>query len=402
VTLNLMVLYYKTRKPRLLMAAGLFTGAAVFFKHDVAGYTAIAVSAGLIAHHLLARTMKSGTVRSLPRQLFTYSIGIAAIAIPLLIYFGILAGPDLVQDLLIFPATDFRFARPEGYPSLLPKDVSFESRWELANTLSYYLNFTVPTALFAIGLIAIVLAGLRRKPQHMALGVTFVVAFLLHYMAAHIQINTNIVTMSVYAAVLGILFIDVTEHKLPFGKPTVTKLLTLAMFAGWLLSLSAVPVKEARTDRQLASTQLDLPKVSGFRVTPQVARTLAELYAFVDAHIPPDQELFVGLRRHDVMLIGDTLAYFVLDRPSATRYQELHPAITDTVPVQQEIVNDLRNNSVSLIVLKRIISDEELERIKENFLENLPQIGATDLDGFIRQHYGKVREFGPYVVWQRD
>ena len=39
--LNLMVLYYKSGKLRHLIAAGLATGAAVVFKHDVGGYTAL-------------------------------------------------------------------------------------------------------------------------------------------------------------------------------------------------------------------------------------------------------------------------------------------------------------------------------------------------------------------------
>lgn len=401
VALNLMVLFYKTSKLSYLVAAGLFTGAAVFFKHDVAGYTAIASSAGLIAHHLLARTMKAGSVRPLLIQLFAFSGGIAVIVIPLLIYFGALAGPDMVQNLLIFPATDFRFSRPEAYPSLLPINLSFESRWKVAKTLSDYLNFTVPFVLFALGLIATGLSGLRRRPQRFAISVTLVVAFLLHYLAAHIQINTHIVTMSIYAALLGILFNEVTEQKLLFGKPTFTHLFALAVFAGWLFSLVALPAREARIDRQLASTQLNLPKVSGFRVAPQVANTLVDLSAFVDDHIPPDQELFVGLHRHDVVIIGDSLIYFVLDRPHATRYQELHPAITDTALTQREIISDLERNGASFIVLKKIFTDDVLESVKKIFQENLPQVGATDLDDFVHENYIKVQDFGPYMVWQR-
>src|SRR5262245_60973000 len=49
--LNLMVLHYKTGKLGYVIAAGLTTGTAVVFKHDVGGYTAIAIVAGLIGHH---------------------------------------------------------------------------------------------------------------------------------------------------------------------------------------------------------------------------------------------------------------------------------------------------------------------------------------------------------------
>lgn len=128
---------------------------------------------------------------------------------------------------------------------------------------------------------------------------------------------------------------------------------------------------------------------------------LPELSAFVEARLPSDRKLYVGTHRHDVIVMGDVMIYFILDRPLATRYQELHPAITDTTPVQQEIIGGLQRNDVSLIVLKHIFPDETLEGVKANFLKNLPQIAATDLDQYIRENYAKVQSFGPYDIWER-
>ncbi len=122
MTLNLMVLHYKTKKLSLLVAAGLVTGAMVAFKHDVVAYTAIAIVAGLIAHHILARTMEANRTSSLLVRLFAYFAGTVTIVVSLLVYFAIKSGPNMLQDLIVFPLTDFRFAKPESYPSLLMRD----------------------------------------------------------------------------------------------------------------------------------------------------------------------------------------------------------------------------------------------------------------------------------------
>jgi hypothetical protein len=100
--------------------------------------------------------------------------------------------------------------------------------------------------------------------------------------------------------------------------------------------------------------------------------------------------------------VGGTAAdYFLLNRPIATRYHELHPAVVDTADIQREIIRDLQDKNVALIILKRIKPDERLEVVKRDFLRNLPKIGATDLDRFIRANYVQVREIGSDTIWKR-
>jgi hypothetical protein len=116
----------------------------------------------------------------------------------------------------------------------------------------------------------------------------------------------------------------------------------------------------------------------------------------------PDEAVFIGLHRHDVVVVGGNAAdYFMIDRPIAIRYHELHPAIVDTADPQREIIRDLQDKNVSLIILKRIKTDERLEVVKRDFLRNLPKIGATDLDRFIRANYVPVRQIGNDTIWKR-
>ncbi len=110
---------------------------------------------------------------------------------------------------------------------------------------------------------------------------------------------------------------------------------------------------------------------------------------------------FVGLHRHDVVIVGTPRLYFILDRANATRYHELHPAIVDTARVQREIISDLQRKNVTFVILKHIFSDEALDEVKKAFLRNLPEVGATDLDEFIQANYVEVRKFGRYAFWAR-
>jgi hypothetical protein len=401
--LNLVVLHYNTEKLGYLIAAGLATGAAVLFKHDVGGYTAIAILAGLVGRGFLFPATTAGRARSHPlKHASYYCAATAIIVLPIASFFAVKAGADALRDLVIFPLTDFRYARPEHYPGIFEFNILGESFLNTILRLFKYLNFTLPFVSFLFGLIAIGVAVKKQKPKHVALGVTFAAAYLLHYSAAHVQVNTHIISMSIYGAVLGVIFIDLLERELGFRKPALTKLVSAAFVGVWFLSLAAEPADKVWTSRKQANTELTFEKVSGFKASPELSRRYFDLLAFVATHSSPNEKIFIGLHRHDVVIVGANAPdYFILDRPIATRYHELHPAVADTADVQREIIHDLQENKVSLIILKRVFSDEALEKVKRNFLKNLPNIGATDLDRFIRANYVQVRTIGNNAIWQR-
>ena len=66
-------------------------------------------------------------------------------------------------------------------------------------------------------------------------------------------------------------------------------------------------------------------------------------------------------------------------------------------------MDNLQSKDVTYIILRQqLFPDETLEKVKSDFKKNLPQIGATELDTFIRENYVKIRQFGPYSVWERN
>jgi hypothetical protein len=400
VAQNLMVLYYKSENVAHLIAAGVATGAAVVFKHDVGGYTAIAILAGLLAHAFVLPSVTAGLARRLSGRLAFYCVGVTVIALPIYIFFAIVAGKDLLQDLIIFPLTDFRFSRPEHYPGFFELSIYGKSFLKAVAELFRYFRFALPFALFLCGLVAVGVAVKRRKPMYAALGVTFAVAYLLHYAAAHVQINTHIISMSVYGAFAGVICFDLLERELGFRR--LIKILGVALAGSWLLSLLAEPADKAWAEWKRPTAELELEKVKGQKVSPNLVSFLSELLPFIDAELSPNDNVFVGLHRHDAVIVGANAGlYFMLDRPIATRYHEIHPAVVDTAEIQREIIRDLQDKNVSLIILKRVFSDEALEKVKQDFLRNLLHIGATDLDKFIQANYVQVREIGNHTIWKR-
>ena len=96
------------------------------------------------------------------------------------------------------------------------------------------------------------------------------------------------------------------------------------------------------------------------RVHEADVATFEGLARWVERTTPPGTALFAGAQRHDILLVSPIQLYFLLERPPAVRYQELHPAVADTAPIQREIIGDLERRQTPLVVLRHAFSDEHL------------------------------------------
>lgn len=393
--------YHSDRLPHLFVA-GLVTGAVVVFKHDVGGYTAIAILAGLIARHCVTPYSNDRPLPRLMSKAASYLFGIAAITLPVFGYFALVAGVDMWKDLILFPLTDFRYARPEHYPGFFELDLGGKSTAKIIRELFKYVMFTLPPVFFLCGLAVVGIAVRNRKPTYVACGVAFSVAYVLHYAAAHVQINTHIVSMSVYGALASVLLLSLLEREFTFRRGVLVNVLWVLSVGIWIVSLTFEPAHRAWTDWHKPTVGLQFKKVTGQQVSPALATMLSDMLPFIDGQLPPREPVFIGLHRHDAVIVGANASlYFMIDRPTATRYHELHPAIVDTVEVQQEMIRDLQTRNIQLIVLYRRFADEVLDKAKANFKKNLPNVGAMDLDKFIRENFAQVRELGRYGIWRR-
>jgi hypothetical protein len=111
-------------------------------------------------------------------------------------------------------------------------------------------------------------------------------------------------------------------------------------------------------------------------------------------HTLDGESIFVGNQRHDLIFANDIGFYFLSNRPSATKYHELHPGVATTRSVQEVIVYDIESKNVNWIVLVYVHESEEPNA-------SAVSSGVHFLDDFIRSKYVLVAEFGNYGIWKR-
>jgi|GEM_PF-2011178 len=391
--------HFAQRSLARLAYAGFAIGLAVLIKHDVAAYSGVAISVGLIIHHLVKPPALKNRIYSIVVELAIFIAAAGFIAIPVLAYFASLAGMDMWQDLIVFPGTIFSFARPESYPTLLPIGIYDPWRMQILFNIFRYIQFNLPFVVFLLSLFAMGIALGKQNAKYLAPGSIFVVAFLFHYSSAHVQINTNIISISVYAVSLGALSYRLIDQDLVVaaGRNSIT-ILGIAVIAVWITSLSAKSFYDWQASSKKTKIESSLPKISGIKIVPNQHKNLADLKRFVNELAAPDQKVFLGLHRHDVTVTGDPKIAFILNRLNPTRHDQLHPGVVDRADIQAGMIRDLQASKTSVIILDHMFSDQILDAAKAARATKLPESGAQLLDNFIRSNYTKVRTIGPYDV----
>jgi hypothetical protein len=395
LSLWLLVRHLESSSTLALVGCGLSLGVTALFKHDVAAYTAVAVACGLLVR---PRPAGATWTRSL-RDIGIVAAAAAAPVLPVAGVFAVLAGPDVLQDLFVFPATAFRHTRPESYPSLLPIGLAASEVSTSAINVGRYLYFAVLPVVFLVGTVAVLSTLRRRDPVRGPLGVTCAVGWLFHYAAAHVQVNTHVVSMSFHTVVLGVLALD--RARCAGDRTVAWRRAGAAIALVWLAALLVRPAYDAYSSADRRAQPLDLPRAAGIALPQRQTERMACLAAAVDRHASGGEPIWVGKLRHDLVIRDESNLYFLLARPSATRYHELHPGVVDTAAVQREIISDLEGREVGVLVLREVANPELLERAKRRMQTHVPAIGATDLDTWIRANYEPVDHCTPYQVWSR-
>jgi len=396
--------YYSGGGLRVLFVAGLLAGVLIVFKHDVAGYTGLSIAAGLAVWHMLDVSIPwLARLRALVMAFAVFCAGACVVTVPVGAWFAVQAGADMWQDLILFPLTDFRYARPEHYPELLPSGLLHPWIVRTVFNIGDYLMFLLPTLFALLAPLLILVTLLRRYRRHAALGVTFLGAWLFHYASAHVQINTNIISMTLYAALLSVLLYFLLQQAFGPGRLLALRVLSLLFVAGWCAALTMQPAYRTWMSwQEKTHVQTWFPRAYGMRMGPREYQELGFLAGYLREHADGNDYLYIGLQRHDVTVNNHCELYFVLDKLNPTRHDQLHPGIAERADYQRQIIRDLEARQVSTLFLFHFYGDEKLDRILEQRLQHLPQSGSTVLDSWIRQHYHLVDSYDRWQIWVRN
>jgi len=363
-----MLAYFRTG--RGLVGAGLLCGGAALFKHDVGAYGAMA---GIIA--LFLTWIAAGERRPpfwIPPLAASLRLGIAAFAplVPVAIFLSLAAGPPAAEQLFVFPATRFAPVFGEPYPPIAPDFLPAVFAWlrdpgnlplgrDAGQATAKWL-FAYPPAVAFVAGVAVVL--LRRKwiaPESLGAAVLFLSFLPFFWGAAHVQQNTHIRSMAAFTMLLlALAWSAVGERRaegaggIAAGASAVRALLAAAMllYAGGLLvppAMSAFLVaRGARSCRTL-----DLPGAAGVRVFAGDWAVYHRIGHAVRRHVPEGEPIYVGVARHDAVVVSNPRFYYLTRRPGCVRYRELHPGVVDSPAVQREIIVALEEHGVRCVVL---------------------------------------------------
>jgi hypothetical protein len=348
----------------------LLLGISAWFRPDAA-----AINFVVIALSLLFSCYCVPGIGLDKRKLVKFLFLLLAVSIFPYVLLLIAVSPSSMYSMLIdFPLFGFSESRKLDYPVLAIRNAGFYVPWLVFLCMPLLILhrrkernfFSMVLALCALGLILMLRIVVRADFVHLA-SVTPVLAILFSLLIY--MLDDRLVSWQKKVAVGG--------------------LLALLLFALWL------PLKTlANLLYHIPGTEITFIATPNGAKIPFIKRDmpLEQLIDFVNKHVPEHESLFVGDQGHDKVFVNEVLLYFLLDRPDATRYPELHPGITDRTDVQQEIIGDIQKNNVQWVILATHPSTEP----------NLSQYGAGSklLDHYLAENFEAVQTFGRYVVLQ--
>jgi hypothetical protein len=407
--LNRIVCYIRGEGVGHLIGAGLLFGVGAWFKHDVACYVTIGTVAGLTLAWILLRGRRPAAWIP-PAPMVARVAGGAVIGVlPMVLYLAGTAAPDAWRDLIVFPATDFRVVRGESYPPLLPAWGTIGA-WardpldpgqirSVAQHLARWLQANMPQLAF-VG--AVMILGRQRRrlaPIPIAIGVLALATMPLFWASAHVQQNTNFHSLWIYSVML-LTMVWAGGALRPAAATTLA--IGFAIYTGSFFVPPALDVAEIAYFWRDRAT-LEFPIVKGVRVPGVRYRFQQPIVSFIREHVPESERIYVGLMRHDAVVISNPIFYYLADRRIASRYNELHPGIVDREEVQREIIADLERLHVRCAVLWDFGWPKPyMDSILAARQRQIPALGATTLDEYFRREFQEVGRFHEYVlVWRK-
>jgi hypothetical protein len=412
LAINFLLRYFEGEGRRNLVWAGACYGVGAWFKHDVAFYLTAGSALALFLAWIAAGRSRPPEWLSPAGAIARLAGAAAVVVLPVAGFFAWKAGPDIWQDLVRFPATDFPIVRGEPYPPFLRVWNGFAT-WlgDLTSPANGFTAFThlsvwilahMPEAVFVFAASWLYDSHRRLAPSKLAAGVLFLASMPFFWTAAHVQQNTHLISMAIMSLLIGAL----VWTELPGGE--VSRRLRRILLVGLAVYAAGMVLRPALSLARVAylwpkSHVTDIPMVRGSRAPDDSLDVYEPIVRFVRQNVPPGEPIYVGVVRHDAIVINNQSFYYLAERPSATRYNELHPGLADDPWYQREMIDDINRHQVRCIVLWRFgWSDRYLDSIRDYRRARLPQLGATLLDEFLQREFEVLAQYGEYdLMWRR-
>lgn len=120
----------------------------------------------------------------------------------------------------------------------------------------------------------------------------------------------------------------------------------------------------------------------------------AQVAATIRGMTREDEFIFVGNLRHDRIYVNDALMYFLIQRPIAVKWNEMHPGVITTETVQHQIIAALEKRQVRIAVLADMPQSQEPN-------ESSQSSGVELLDIYLAQNFRTMQQVGRYRIVER-
>lgn len=394
-----------------LVGAGLLAGMAAWFKHDVAAYVVLAAVASLFLSWLLAGERRPSHWVHPVRSTLYLAAGALATFLPAAAWIAWLAGADAWQDVFVFPATTFSKVMTPSYPPWCPPlhalwellwDSSPEAAYWTLSALSDWTLCHVPQYVFVVTVFVVIRWRRSLEPPALATILMFLGAIPFFWSAAHLQRNTHVYSMALIGFLLGSMAWSglrrSTKH-VRWARCGLVLGCALVAVGLWLpTAMNMYRFWMQWRDNQL----LELPGMRARYYPSHIFDAYLPIVEFLQKNTREDERIYVGLARHDSIVINDWSLHTVAGRRNCCRYSELHRGVADVVEGQREIIRDIERHQVRAVVLWKFgWSDEILERRLEGLRLRLPEAGSVVLDEYIAEHFDLLAQHGEYLVMWR-
>ncbi|MHB1355446.1 MAG: glycosyltransferase family protein [Anaerolineae bacterium] len=388
---------------RWLVVAGLMLGVATLFRHDFGVYAFAAEMVVLIPLALRTDGLAHGShpIRRLLGLLLPYIVGAAVIILPALLLLLLAVTPaTLWNNLVAFPATVFPSVRALPYPKLLPDPRLLvggisalpKALPVLAKQWPYYFPYLVTglTALYLLVRVLLLPWHKLARTQAVRLGGYALLTLFAAASISQSRIRADLIHMVQLLIVSFVQCIGLVGLAWRAWKPAGITALLVALVLLTPFFQQTVEERQQLFKRGIwasaPNTDHQIPAAWGMPVDPDQAAAVK----YVQRSLPEDALLYVGLSRHDRIFVNDALFYFLAQRKSATRYNELHPGVATTQAVQEEIVADLDRLQVPLVVIFSMFEGV----IEPN--DSGKSSGVNILDRYLKHTYQPGASFGRY------
>jgi hypothetical protein len=378
---NFLALYAKYRFMPYLFWGGVFIGLTTLFRFDFG-------VVGLISYFLTLYVFQRASHLGVGNALISAASGAGLVALftfgPLVFFVGF---EELITQLVLTPAAVMPKYRslpiPEGFTALSAP--FYLCPLILIFSLYLSLNRLRIRSWLAGDLAAMLRHAARKKTGAVLLFFSALGLFSLNQALVRsdmIHLLPLIFICSILSPIiLSLLLAELRAQLNP-------KLSRAGLFTFLLVFLMTLGYPAALKIKQYQMKNSDLSAGGSVVISDE----LSKLVDFISRNTLETDGIYVGVVNHDRFTYNDVAVYFLAQRRIVTRYHELHPGVTTTPQVQNEMVRELTALSPKLIVLAdRYVPTEQNLTSRD--------LGLDILDEYLRANFKKVKEFGPYQVF---